>query len=162
VFYQVSQEFLPYYLDQGLSLFKLGEEAKVDLTTFDLHGKNRETQRSSRNKFNKLNYVFEILSGESVEAVLPQLRQISDAWLSHKNTQEKRFSLGFFDENYLRHTEIAAIKDELGNIKAFANLWKTTNKEELSIDLMRYAPDSPKGIMDFLFVELMLWGQAEN
>ncbi|MDD5228066.1 MAG: bifunctional lysylphosphatidylglycerol flippase/synthetase MprF [Methylococcales bacterium] len=162
VFYQVSQEFLPYYLDQGLSLFKLGEEAKVDLTTFDLHGKNRETQRSSRNKFNKLNYVFEILSVESVEAVLPQLRQISDAWLSHKNTQEKRFSLGFFDENYLRHTEIAVIKDESGNIKAFANLWKTTNKQELSIDLMRYAPDSPKGIMDFLFVELMLWGQAEN
>jgi phosphatidylglycerol lysyltransferase len=162
VFYQISQEYLPNYLDLGLSLYKLGEEARVDLKTFNLHGKSRETQRSTRNKFHKMHYVFEVLSGDSAAAVLPELRSISNDWLSHKNTQEKRFSLGFFDENYLQYTDIAVIKNELGSIKAFANLWKTTNKQELSIDLMRYSADSPKGIMDFLFVELMFWGQNEN
>lgn len=162
VFYQVGPELLPYYLDQGLSLFKLGEEARVDLSTFSLQGKQRDTQRSVRNKFSKMNYHFEILSGLSVEQALSVLRQISEAWLSNKNTREKGFSLGFFDEGYLRRTDVAVIKDESGQIRAFANLWQTASRQELSIDLMRYDQDSPKGIMDFLFAELMLWGKAEN
>lgn len=162
VYYQAGPTLLPYYLDLGMSLFKLGEEARVDLTTFNLQGKQRDSQRSARNKFGKLDYRFEILNGPALEAALPTLRQISDAWLAHKNTREKGFSLGFFDEAYLRRTDVAIIKDPSGQIKAFANLWQTDNRQELSIDLMRYDPDSPKGIMDFLFAELMLWGKAEN
>jgi len=94
VFYQASPEFLPYYLDLGLSLFKLGEEAHVDLSTFSLQGKQRDSQRSARNKFSKMDYRFEILTGEAVAMALPVLRQISDAWLANKNTREKGFSLG--------------------------------------------------------------------
>jgi phosphatidylglycerol lysyltransferase len=30
------------------------------------------------------------------------------------------------------------------------------------MDLMRYADDAPKNVMDFLFVELLLWGQAQG
>ncbi len=162
VFYQVSTELLPHYLDQGLSLFKLGEEAKIDLSTFNLAGKRHDVQRSACNKFSKMNYHFEILSGQEVKEALPILKQISDAWLSNKNTREKGFSLGFFNEAYLRRTNIAVIKDESGQIKAFANLWQTTSHQELSLDLMRYDPDSPKGIMDFLFAKLLSWGKAEN
>ncbi|TAN71675.1 MAG: bifunctional lysylphosphatidylglycerol flippase/synthetase MprF [Methylobacter sp.] len=162
VFYQVGPELLPCYLDQGLTLFKLGEEARVALSTFSLQGKQRDAQRSARNKFGKLDYRFEILSGDSVELALPILRRISEAWLSNKNTREKGFSLGFFDEDYLRRTDVAVIKDASGQIRAFANLWQTASRQELTIDLMRYDPDSPKGIMDFLFAELMLWGKAEN
>lgn len=162
VFYQVGPELLPHYLDQGLSLFKLGEEARVDLSAFTLQGKQRDAQRSARNKFSKMNYCFDILSGSSIEQALPTLRRISEAWLANKNTREKGFSLGFFDENYLRRTGVAVIKDESGHIKAFANLWQTAGRQELSIDLMRYDSDSPKGIMDFLFAELMLWGKEEN
>ena len=162
VFYQVSAELLPYYLDLGLSLFKLGEEARVDLTSFSLQGKRHDNQRSAINRFGKIGHQFEILSGQAVDTALPRLRQISDAWLANKNTREKAFSLGFFEETYLQRTPIAVIKDELGQIKAFANIWQTQNHQELSIDLMRYDPESPKGIMDFLFAELMLWGKAEH
>lgn len=162
VFYQVSPQCLPYYLDLGLSLFKLGEEARVDLAGFSLQGKQRDAQRGARNKFGKLNYRFEILSGPAVAEAMPVLRQISDAWLTRKSTQEKGFSLGFFKADYLLRTDVAVIKDPDGHIKAFANMWQTAGREELSIDLMRYAPDSPNGIMDFLFAELMLWGKAEH
>jgi phosphatidylglycerol lysyltransferase len=34
--------------------------------------------------------------------------------------------------------------------------------EEFSVDLMRHVPDAPHGVMDFLFVELMLWGKAQG
>lgn len=162
VFYQTSEALLPCYLDLGLSLFKLGEEAKVDLSTFSLRGKKNDTYRGAINKFSKQGYRFEILTGPNVESALPRLRQVSDAWLQGKHTREKRFSLGFFAEDYLRRTDVAVIKDENGEIMAFANLWRTDNKQELSIDLMRYMEGSPKGIMDYLFAELMLWGQAEH
>lgn len=161
-FYKVSAALLPDYLDLGLSLVKLGEEARVELSIFSLKGKQHDAQRSRRNKFTKMGYTFDILSGADLEAALPRLRRISDAWLSSKNTHEKGFSLGYFDENYLRFTDVAVIKDAAGQITAFANLWKTANREELSIDMMRYDPYTQKGIMDFLFAELMLWGQVEN
>ena len=30
------------------------------------------------------------------------------------------------------------------------------------MDLMRHASDAPKGVMDYLFLQLMLWGKAED
>ena len=49
-----------------------------------------------------------------------------------------------------------------GEIVAFANLWAAGTKRELSVDLMRFGPDAPRSAMDFLFVELMLWGRAQG
>ena len=47
-------------------------------------------------------------------------------------------------------------------ILAFANILQGVEKEELSIDLMRYLPEAPHGVMDYLFIELMLWGKKEG
>ena len=46
-------------------------------------------------------------------------------------------------------------------ICAFANLWLAGDKEEIAIDLMRHRQDSGYGVMDYLFIETMLWGQAK-
>ncbi|MGH8549000.1 MAG: phosphatidylglycerol lysyltransferase domain-containing protein [Methylococcales bacterium] len=162
VFYQASEAFLPSYLDLGLSFYKLGEEAKVNLSTFTLQGRRRDSQRGARNRFTKQGFSFAILTGNQVELSLPELRQLSDRWLTGKNTHEKGFSLGFFDDMYLRRTDIAVVRNQNRQTVAFANLWQTVNKQELSIDLVRYDPDIPGGVMEFLFVELMLWGQQQN
>ncbi len=45
---------------------------------------------------------------------------------------------------------------------AFANLLLSAEKEELSVDLMRYLPEDASGVMEFLFIELMLLGKAEG
>lgn len=47
-------------------------------------------------------------------------------------------------------------------IVAFANLWVAPQGRELSVDLMRHGKDAPKGIMDFLFTELMLWAKTQG
>src|SRR5262249_8836520 len=33
---------------------------------------------------------------------------------------------------------------------------------EISVDLMRHTGDAPPGVMDYLFVELMLWGREHG
>jgi len=45
---------------------------------------------------------------------------------------------------------------------AFANLWVTPDRRELSIDLMRYRDRLVHDVMDYLFVELMMWGRQEG
>ena len=52
------------------------------------------------------------------------------------------------------------LKDQ--RILAFANIFGSSGKAELSIDLMRYLPDAPGTIMDYLFANLMLWGKSEG
>ena len=69
--------------------------------------------------------------------------------------------MGRFDPAYLKHFPIAVIRRE-GEIVAFANLWPTATKTKITVDLMRYSPDAAKGLMDFLFVELLLWAKAQG
>jgi len=161
VFYEVSKKYLPLYLDLGLILLKIGEEARIPLSDFNLEGGKREKQRKTRNKYSKLGYVVRLLTPEELETTLPTLRKISDSWLALKKAREKSFSLGFFDEDYLRRTKVAVVEKD-GQILAFANVWMLDNKEEITVDIMRYAVDAPPNMMEYLFVELILWAKQEN
>jgi phosphatidylglycerol lysyltransferase len=157
VFYQVGKENLPLYVDMGLSLVKMGEEARVPLSSFALGGGRRKNLRQTHNDAAKHGATFELVQAADVHPFLPDLRAVSDAWLGAKKTREKRFSLGAFDERYLSHFPVAVVRVD-GQVVAFANVLASGTMSELSIDLMRYSPDAPRGVMDYLFVELMLWG----
>jgi phosphatidylglycerol lysyltransferase len=105
--------------------------------------------------------IFEIIPPDRVPPIIPQLRLVSDGWLREKRTREKGFSLGRFDPDYLERFPIAVARQQ-GAIVAFANIWTSLPKVELSIDLMRHTPEAPAGVMQYLFTELMLWGRAEG
>ena len=160
-FYQVGEESLPLYLDLGLSLLKLGEEARVSLPGFSLEGSSRKSLRQTWNRFQRQGCTFEILSRDQAAERMEELKQVSDAWLSDKNAAEKRFSLGFFEPDYIARCPVAIIHRE-GTILAFANLWAGEAKEELSIDLMRYTDEAPSGVMEYLFTQLMFWGSEQG
>jgi phosphatidylglycerol lysyltransferase len=161
LFYQVRPEDLDLYLEVGMSLLKIGEEARVRLETFNLDGKSKKTLRGTVNKLARDGLRMEIVPVEDVPALLPRLKVISDAWLRDKKVREKRFSLGLFDERYLSRTPMAVVWQGDEPV-AFANVFVTVTKEEASVDLMRHLPDGPSGIMDFLFIEMMVWAKAEG
>ena len=159
VFYQIKPDNMPLYIDLGLTLSKLGEEARVPLDTFSLEGAARADLRHPHRRAKKDGAEFEVVPRANVGAIMPELRAISAAWLGAKNTAEKRFSLGYFDEGYLAHFDVAVVR-RAGAIVAFANILRAGADTELSVDLMRYNDAAPKGVMDFLLVECMLWGKA--
>jgi phosphatidylglycerol lysyltransferase len=161
VFYEVGRENLPLYIDLGLTLLKFGEQGRVPLEGFTLEGKARAKLRQPVRFCESQGCRFAIVPAADVEALLPQLRVVSDTWLAMKRTREKGFSLGRFDPRYLSYFPMALVwrGDE---IIAFANVLATGTKEELSADLMRHVPDAPNGIMDFLFAQLMLWGAEQD
>jgi len=161
VFYQVGPGALPRYLDMGLSLYRLGEEAVVSLADFSLEGGARRTLRTSYRRAERDGLSFEVVPADRVGPLLPELRSISDAWLAEKNVREKGFSVGAFGERYLCEGPLAAARLG-GKLVAFANLWAPASHGELSFDLMRHVPGVPNATMDYLFVSIMLWGRAEG
>ena len=157
VFYQVHPDHLGLYVELGLTLLKFGEEARVRLAEFSLEGKARKTMRNNVNRLEREGYRFEVVEAAAVPELLPRLRTVSAAWLNAKNGREKQFSLGFFNEEYLKRGPIALVWFE-AQVVAFANLWRGGGAE-LSVDLMRYPPDGPNGLMDYLFIQTLLWGR---
>lgn len=160
VIYHASSRRLTDYLDLGLSLVKLGEEAHVPLVDFSLEGSHRRNLRQGHAKALRENLSFEVVQPPIDDALMATLREISNAWLLERGGHEKGFSLGYFDPRTLSREPIALVRRE-GEIVAFANVW-TGGRDEVSIDLMRHTEDAPRGTMDFLFVELMVWGRAQG
>ena len=161
VFYQTSDRHWQTYLDLGLTLVKLGEEAMVPLQDFSLAGSTRADLRQAWNRGKRSALSFRLVDAADVQPLLPELKAISDSWLEEKSGEEKGFSLGSFDDAYLCRFPVALVEAE-GRIVAFANVWQAPAGHELSVDLMRHLPDAPKGTMDFLFIELFLWGAVNG
>lgn len=161
VFYGVMPDMLPHYLDLGLSILKTGELARVPLADFNLEGKNRHDFRYAVKRAERDGLTFGILPKADVPAAMAELRSVSDEWLAHKSGHEKGFSLGRFDESYIAEFDCAVLRKD-GDIVAFANLWQTEDRSEISIDLMRYRPGASKVIMDALFGHLLLYGRDQG
>lgn len=159
--YQLTVDALPIAIDLGLQLIKYGEEARVDLEHFTLEGPEARGLRHSHRRAERDGATFEIIPAADLPGIMRELRAISDAWLAAKGRSEKAFSVGTFDPAYLARFDCAIVRRE-GRIVAFANIWATPNHEELSVDLMRHVDVLPYGTMDFLFVELMKWGQVNG
>jgi len=161
IFYEVGTEYLTVYLDQGLTLLKIGEEGRVPLPTFGLEGSSRKGLRQTYNRMKREQVEFELLPPERVPGIFGRLKDISDRWMVEKGAAEKGFSLGFFDEATLVRYPCAVLRKD-GTIVAFANVLPSDAKSELSIDLMRYDAGDLSGVMEYLFIELMLWGKSQG
>jgi len=162
VFYQVETNRLPLYIDLGLSILKLGEEARVALEDFGLEGRGRKSLRHTCTRLEEReSCTFELVEPPLAEPLLHEVQSISDDWLKRKNTREKGFSLGFFEPQYVRQFAVAIVR-QAGRTVGFANVLRGGEQEELSIDLIRFVQDAPSGTMDYLFTQLMLRGQAEG
>jgi len=159
--YALTAEDLPDIVELGFSIQKVGESAAVPLETFSIEGRKRGNLRRAWRKAAEEGATFEILQGEALLQVMPALQAISDQWLAHHAGGEKAFSMGSFLPNYLAQFPVAVVRDH-GRPVAFANIWTTAARGSFSMDLMRYADDAPKNIMDYLFVELIAWGRAQG
>lgn len=162
-FYAVSPRYLPTFLDLGLSILKIGEVARVDLTGFTLEGAARKDFRQARARLARDGYAFAIIPRADLPAHFPALRAVSDAWMAMKQGEEKGFAMGAFDEAYLANFDHAVLRNvETGQIIAFANLYQGADHHEVSLDLMRHDPAGPKMAMDALFGDLMVWAAAQG
>ena len=156
LFYEIGQELTLLLHELGYEFMKFGETAKVNLTEFGLVGKSGRKFRAVINRGENSGYSFKIMSPPFSREFMDELENISNDWLSGR--EEKGFSLGFFDRDYLSLAPVACVLDKSGKVQAFANFLVCNTKTESSIDLMRYDPLTERnGIMDYLFVQIFLY-----
>lgn len=158
VFCLVEADYLGFYRRVGYHSLCLGHEGVVKLRTFTLKGNARKTFRKRFNRLTNQGYRVVVRDPPISDAVLCELRQISDEWLGMARAGEKRFFLARFDEDYVRQERVALVYTPQGEISAFANLVPEYQRNGLSIDLMRRRQHIESGSMDFLFVSLFFWG----
>ena len=162
VFYQVGKEDLSLYLDLGLTLLKIGEEAHISLERFSLANPEYKEFDHARRKVDDKGFKFDVWPPSQSPERLRELKGVSDAWLSEKHTREKGFSLGFFDERYLSNFPIGIVTHG-GRVSAFIVIWPGAGKREFSADLVRFVPhEAPNAMMDYLFSHLLLWGKEQG
>jgi len=159
VFYSVGDGILSELATMGLAMRKVGETAVIRTQAFSLEGKSKQNLRTALNRAEREGARFEVLPPGAAKPLEAELKAISDAWLAMHNGAEKAFSLGRFDIDYLNLTPLAVVREE-GRIVAFANLLVTPG--EAAVDLMRYTPDAPHGVMDYLFTRCVQWAAAEQ
>lgn len=161
LFYQVHREQIAEYYDFNLKIVKVGEEALIDLQKFSLQGPSKHSLRNSFSRVAKKGVEFKIFAPGQFLERRDEFQTVSDQWLQQTRGHEKGFSLGHFDENYLaKYFHAVLLKDD--KIVAFANIWKTTDHTEISVDLMRYSAEAPSGAMDYLFLCLIKYAQERG
>jgi phosphatidylglycerol lysyltransferase len=161
-FYQVLPQYLDAYRTANFDQLLLGQEAIVDLYTFTLDGSENKTLRNGYNKLVRNGYHADVLQPPFSPRMLRELDAISHEWLSSRGASEMRFSLGWFDENYLNTCPILLVRDREGFIEAFANIVTEFQNNGAAVDLMRHRAQIESGLMDFLFVSLLMWAKEQK
>ncbi len=162
VFYQTLPETLENYRRAGFIGICIGNEGIVNLDTFTLEGKAGKPMRAPVNKLTADGHQFILHQPPIPDSLLDQLRAISDEWLTMMHGSEKKFSLGWFDDDYIRSSQIGAVVTPEGWISAFANLVPEYQQSEITIDLMRHRHAIENGTMEFLFISLFRWAKAQG
>ena len=162
VFYQTLPDTVESYKSAGLDVLCIGHEGIVDLHTFSMEGREGKSLRSPVNKLTKTGHQLIVHPPPIGDILLEELRLISDEWLTIMHGSEKRFSLGWFDDEYIRNSPIAAVHTPEGWISAFANLVPEYQLNEITIDLMRHRHEIEHGTMEFLFVSMFQWAREQG
>ena len=154
VFYQIYPDNLGLYVELGLTLLKFGEEARVPLATFSLTASRARPCATASTGWN----------GTAIDSnwwIPPPKAGVAaptaggfDAWLGGKGSGEK----GFRSDS---STRIICGPARSRWCDTIPRWWPSPicgggGGEELSVDLMRYRPDSVQGVMDYLFIRIML------
>lgn len=161
VFYLVSNDMLPYLHGNGYTFFNLGEEAFIDLNQFQLSERKMRGLQAISDKYKNENFQFQITKPPHSNQLLQTLKSISNEWLEGRT--EKGFSVGYFDEDYLNRVDIAIVKNDENQIIGFASVMPIYGQNvTISVDLVRFLPKSPSGLIDFLFLSLFKWAKENG
>lgn len=161
-FYQTLPDHLDQYHAAGFSALHIGNEAIVDVAAFSLEGKAMKEVRGAVNRLTRLGYQAVVHQPPLSPRLLADLRAVSDEWLTIVKGTEKRFSLGWFDDDYIQSGPVMAMHDADDTVMAFANVISEYQNNECTIDLMRRRRSAEPGTMDVLFVSLFEWARTSG
>jgi phosphatidylglycerol lysyltransferase len=162
VFYQTLPETLDCYREAGFEAVCVGHDGIVDLAGFSLEAEAHDPLRATVERLTHLGYRVEVHEPPLAPMLIDELRTVSDDWLALRETREKRFASGWFEDEYIGASRLAAVHAPDGDITAFANLLPEYHLSEVTVDLARHRRDAEPGTLDLLFARLFEWARARG
>jgi phosphatidylglycerol lysyltransferase len=162
VFYQTMPDSLDCFRQAGFVSVTIGHDAVVDLTHFSLDQAENAELRASTERLAGLGHRVALHEPPLALPLVEELRTVSDDWLDVRQTREKGFASGWFDDDYVATSRVAAVHSPDGAVTAFVNILPEYQPREVTIDLTRRRRDAPQGTMDFLFVRMFDWARAQG
>jgi phosphatidylglycerol lysyltransferase len=160
--HQALPDFLPVYHRLGFKKLKIGDDAIVDLTRENLQDYLLAKFHHTFARLEKKGFRAEYHAPPITDEIFSSVRAVSDEWLTIQGRRERGFTLGKFDPDYVRSTPLFTVSDPDGRIQAFANIIPSFRKGDTTVDLMRRREHTQSGVMDFLFVKLLLRSAEEG
>lgn len=146
---------LNLYEKAGIGNLQIGSEAIVDVKLFSEETVRDKWWRWQMNRAKKAGYIYETALPPHSEKLIESLRTVSDAWLRRPGHREQSFALGYFDDEYLQSCVIHFLRNETGDIIAFANQPPVFKSKQVTVDLIRFLPDA-NNAMPYLLASIIL------
>lgn len=160
-FYEIYDRNLEHHRANGLNVLRIAHEATVDVQNFSLAGGSNKGLRSTVNSARNRGLSTKMHAPPLSDGLLHTLREVSDEWLTAMHGGEKTFSLGAFEDDYIRSCPVMTVSEN-DRIVAFANIVNCYHSTETTIDLMRRVHESPPGTMELLFISLFEWAKEQG
>ena len=161
VFFLIDSAHKSYYVDLNMSLIKIGYDARILLEQFRPEENEATFSDPPLENADGQQLRFEIVNPNKTMAILPKLRKFTAHWEKSQSGANAQSPRGYFNEFYFSNFPIAVVYQ--GNqLVAFANILTTEDNTEVGVDFIRFGPQAPDGIIDYLHVQLMLWGRHQG
>lgn len=155
VVYQASAAGRRYLAEAGFRTFKVGEEAIVDLTTFDLAGSRRANLRHTITRCKRdgvqVRWFPDGLPLEEAR-LADELTAIDAAWRRQAGPQ-MGFTISQFERPALTWLPVSIAVDPAGHALGFTTYRRTGADRGWVLDLMRRVPDGPPGVVEACIAE---------
>ncbi len=152
---------VPLYQKSGLSLLKVGEEGIIDLHRFQEETIKKKYFRYVKRKMEGEGYRFERHKPPHTSDLLDDVERVSREWLTLPHHRELGFLQGTFSRRYLGETIVSGVRSSTGQLVAWVNEVPSFRPGEATFDMMRHLPGVHWGIMDYLFMNMMV-AQADE
>jgi phosphatidylglycerol lysyltransferase len=160
VVYQAPKDWLHVYADHGLTHVTLGEDARVFLPHFALDA-GRRALRTTLAHLERTGTQMRVEWPPAAAAILPALRETSDAWLAERKAAEGRFAVARFDDGYIAASPVA-VAAKGTTVEAFATLQSLPGRHTLIVDLIRSRPTAPRSVCEGLVAWLLVWARLHG
>ena len=152
-FHRVGENTLPSYIEEGFKTLKVGEEALVDIQTFDTKGSAKSDLREAMNRSKREGWQF-LFFDHTIDDqnLIARMQEISDEWLQGKFGGEYGFTMGSTPLDGSDETLVSVAADSKGKAQAFLTLAPMYGIKGWVGDNLRRSKDAPPGISDYLVV----------
>ena len=149
---------LPLYLEAGLTVTPIGENAAIDLTTLAPEPFEGAAAIAAFADLEGLSV--DLVPAAAVEPLLPALTAVSDAWLAEHGGREGHFTLGRCSRDWLTANDCAVLR-QAGEVVGFAVVLRAGDAE-WAVDILRYRPALGPMALDFLLLRVLRLAAARG